>query len=326
MEKILLVLHGSPKRDANTWDQFLGLLAGTFKRPIEDFALAFLQFGKPDVKTALENLITMGAKRIIVHPLFLSAGLHVTKDIPEILEEVKRKNPSVEILYTKPLGMHEKLAEIVKERIEELGIKKGDEIERKSFEIIEKEIDLKNFSPEEKAIIKRVIHATADFEFKHTMVFHKKAIPLAIENIRMGKDILVDVEMVRAGISKRLLEKNRVICYLSEIVEEPEEGTRTEKAIFLALEREKNIGIIAIGNSPTALLKTIEILDKNNIKNIVVVGMPVGFVKAFEAKLLLSAQDFPFITNLSRKGGSPACCAVINALFKLAGEDKEKVS
>ncbi|MEZ0344854.1 MAG: precorrin-8X methylmutase, partial [Caldimicrobium sp.] len=160
MEKFLIVLHGSPKKEANTWDQFLSLLAATFGRPREDFALAFLQFGEPDVKSALEALIKKGAKRIIVHPFFLSAGLHVTKDIPEILEEVKREIPEVEIIYTKPLGIHEKLAEIVKERIEEMGVKRGVDIERKSFEIIEKEIDLSNFSPEEKVIVKRVIHAT----------------------------------------------------------------------------------------------------------------------------------------------------------------------
>lgn len=320
MEKFLIVLHGSPKKEANLWDQFLSLLAVTFGRPREDFAIAFLQFGEPDIKSALRNLIEKGAKRIIVHPFFLSAGFHVTKDIPKILEEVMKENPKVEILYTRPLGMHEKLAEIVKERIEELGIKKGEEIERKSFEIIEKELDLSNFSPDEKAIVKRVIHATADFEFKDTMVFHKRAISFAIENIKSGKDFLVDVEMVKAGISKRLLKRNRVISYLSEIVEDPEDSTRTEKAIALALERETNIGIIAIGNSPTALLKTVELLNRDNIKNIVVIGMPVGFVKAFEAKLLLSTQDFPFITNLSRKGGSSACCAIINALLKLADQ------
>lgn len=320
MEKFLIVLHGSPKKEANTWDNFLNLLAGVFKKPRQDFKLAFLQFGEPDIKSALKECIHEGAKRIIVHPFFLSSGLHVTKDIPEILEEIKKKHPEVEILYTKPLGMHEKLAEIVKERIEELGIKTGSTIEKKSFEIIEKEVDLSPFSEEEKMIIKRVIHATADPEFKDTMIFHKEAIPLAIKNLKMGRDILVDVEMVRAGISKKLLKGNRVLSYLSEITEEPEDGTRTEKAIELAFEREKNLGIIAIGNSPTALLKAIEILNKYSINDIVVIGMPVGFVKALEAKLLLSTQNFPFITNLSRKGGSPACSAVINALLRLSQE------
>ncbi|BAU22485.1 hypothetical protein THC_0079 [Caldimicrobium thiodismutans] len=318
MEKILLVLHGSPKKEANYWDSFLNLLSGVFQRPRDDFKIAFLQFGQPDIKSALEDYIREGTYKIIVHPFFLSSGLHVSKDIPEILEEAKKMYPEVEILYTRPLGVHEKLAEIVKERIEELGIKSGSAIEIKSFEIIEKEVDLSSFSEEEKVIIKRVIHATADPEFKYTMVFHEEAIPLAIKNLKMGKDILVDVEMVKAGISKKLLKGNQVLSYLSEITEEPEEGTRTEKAIELALEREKNLGIIAIGNSPTALIKAVEILNKYNIKDIVVIGMPVGFVKALESKLLLSTQNFPFITNLSRKGGSPACSAVINALLRLS--------
>ena len=322
MEKILIVLHGSPKKEANAWEPFLSLLAGVLKRSREDFAISFLQFGRPGVKEALEDLLKKGARRIIVHPLFLSAGHHVSQDIPAILDEIRNLYPQVEIFYTPPLGIHEKLAEIVKERIEEIGIKSGKEIEKKSLEIIEREIDLSSFSPEEKAIIKRVIHATADFEYKDTMIFHKEAISKAIENIKKQKDILVDVEMVRAGISKKFLKGNRVISYLSEVSEDPEEGTRTEKAISLALEKEKNIGLIAIGNSPTALLKVIEILNQNQIKDIVVVGMPVGFVKAFEAKLLLTQQNFPFITNLSKKGGSPACCAVINALLRLAEKEE----
>lgn len=191
----------------------------------------------------------------------------------------------------------------------------SEEIEKKSMEIIEKKIDLSLFSKEEKEIIKRVIHATADFEYKDTMIFHKDAISQALKALRNEKDILVDVKMVEAGISQKYLGSSKVICYLSEVKEF--ETTRTEKAIELALQKEPNIGIIAIGNSPTALLKTIEILKQKNEKKIVVIGMPVGFVKALESKILLSKQDFPFITNISKKGGSPATCAVINALLRM---------
>ena len=207
------------------------------------------------------------------------------------------------------------MAKINKEKIEKLKKLKGEEIEKKSMEIIEKEIDLSLFSKEEKEIIKRVIHATADFEYKDTMIFHRDAIPQALKALKNEKDILVDVKMVEAGISQKYLGSSKVICYLSEIKEF--ETTRTEKAIELALKKEPNIGIIAIGNSPTALLKTIEVLKQKNEKKIVVIGMPVGFVKALESKILLSKQDFPFITNISRKGGSPATCAVINALLRI---------
>ncbi|MFN4132684.1 MAG: precorrin-8X methylmutase, partial [Caldimicrobium sp.] len=137
--------------------------------------------------------------------------------------------------------------------------------------------------------------------------------------LKEGKDILVDVEMIKSGITKKY-GKNKVLCYLSEIGEEDVPGTRTEKAIEMALQRETNLGLIAIGNSPTALLKAIEILKVREDKNFVLIGMPVGFVKALESKILLSTQDFPFITNLSRKGGTPACVATINALLKLAFE------
>jgi len=317
-EKLIVVLHGSPRNEANSWQGFLNMLSVVLKRPRSAFSLAYLEFAEPSIGKAIEEAISDGTKRLIIHPLFLSPGHHVTKDIPKIIEDMKRKYPQVEILYTRPLGIHEKLAEISKERIEEVGIKTGMDIEKKSFEIIEREIDLSKFSREEKEIVKRVIHATAETEFKDTIVFHPMATLKALENLINGKDILVDVEMVAAGISKRYLKGNRVICYISQIEEDSFEGTRAEKSIERALFEEKNLGMVAIGNSPTALLKTIEILKAENRKDLVVIGMPVGFVKAIEAKLLLSYQDFPFITNLSKKGGTSACVATINALLKLS--------
>ncbi len=189
------------------------------------------------------------------------------------------------------------------------------EIESKSMDIIEKEVNLSSFSSLEKEIVKRVIHATADFEYKDTLKFHPQAISLALKNLKDQKNILVDVEMLRAGISKKFVGKIKVLCYLDRVKDY--QTTRTEKAIELALEKEKNIGIVAIGNAPTALLKAIEIFQKKQIKNVVLIGLPVGFVNAFSAKLLLSKQNFPYITNLSRKGGSPATAAIINALLKL---------
>jgi precorrin-8X/cobalt-precorrin-8 methylmutase len=91
----------------------------------------------------------------------------------------------------------------------------------------------------------------------------------------------------------------------------------------MALKEDNNIGIVAIGNAPTALLKTVELLSGKGVlpnvpANVLVVGVPVGFVKALESKSLLAAQDFPFITNISRKGGSTVAVAIVNALLKMA--------
>lgn len=321
MEKVILVVHGSPRKEANRWEYFLGVLAHKLGRPLDLLSIAYLQFGSPSLEEALEEAVKRGFTKIFVHPFFLSAGNHVKEDIPEILNRFQQDNPNLEIIYTAPLGFHEKLADIVRDRLEEVGFLKAQEIERRSMEIINKEFDLSKFSPLERKIIERVLHATADPEYLETMVFHPQAIEMAINSLRGGRDILVDVEMVKAGVIKRF-NRNKVLCYLSHVDEEGE-GTRTERAIEMALSEETNIGLVAIGNAPTALLKAIEILKTQGRQDIVVIGMPVGFVRALEAKLLLSTQDFPFITNLSRKGGSPATVAVVNALLKLAHEQEE---
>lgn len=315
MERIIIVAHGSPKKEANNLADFARALAITLKKSPEQVKYAYLQFGSPTVEEILLESIQEGAKTIIIHPLFLSSGAHVSSDIPEIIERFRKKYPQVEIVYTKPLGLHEKLIDIVKERIEELKPLGAAEIEEKSMEIIEKEIDLTKTPSEIKPIIKRVIHATADFEYKESMKFHPEAISAALKALREDKDILVDVEMVKAGISKKYIGKSKILCYLDRV--DNYESTKTAKAIEMALRQEKNIGIVAIGNSPTALIRAIEIFNEMKIMDKLLIGMPVGFVKAIESKILLSRQNFPFITNLSRKGGSAATVAVINALLKM---------
>ena len=118
-----------------------------------------------------------------------------------------------------------------------------------------------------------------------------------------------------------------MICRIQDagcMTQEEEPRTKAEMGIESALKENNNIGIIAIGNAPTALLKIIALLNNPYYASrithhgLLVVGVPVGFVKALESKALLSTQNFPFITNLSRKGGSPIAAAIVNALLKMA--------
>ena len=132
--------------------------------------------------------------------------MHVTKDIPEMIKEAEKMYPDVEFIYTEPLGIHEKLAKVIMERISSARGLLPQDIEKKSFEIISEEIDLSDIPQEQVPIIKRVIHTTADFEFKRTLIFHPNAITTGINAIRAGKNILTDVEMVKAGINKKLLK------------------------------------------------------------------------------------------------------------------------
>jgi precorrin-8X/cobalt-precorrin-8 methylmutase len=332
MEKIIIAGHGSPKKDANNIEQVAGLLHNMIHPACNDdcVRVAYLQFAEPDIAEAISSCVDDGAKKVIVHPYFLSSGIHVTSDIPEIIDEAKKKYPGVEFVFTEPLGVHNKMAQVVLERINSAAGLKPDEIEKRSFEIISDEIDLGDVPEERHPVVKRVIHTTADFEFKSSLVFHPDALKAGILAIKSGKDILTDVEMVKTGINKKLLEKwgGKVICNIQESgvrSQESENKTRSELGIEEAMSENNNIGIIAIGNAPTALLKTIDMLNNSSdvrrpTPDVLVVGVPVGFVKAIESKSLLAKQDFPFITNISRKGGSTVAVAIINALLKMAEE------
>jgi precorrin-8X/cobalt-precorrin-8 methylmutase len=279
---------------------------------------------------AIKSCAHDGARKIIIHPYFLMSGMHVTSDIPGIIKEAGEAFPDVEFIYTEPLGIHSKLAQIVQERIQAAPGLKPEEIEKKSFEIISEEIDLSDVPSERLPIIKRVIHSTADFEFRHSLVFHPDAIKTGLAAIKAGKDILTDIEMVKAGINKKLLSRwgGKVVCNLQQTAvssQQSADKTKSEMGIEAALKEKNDIGIIAIGNAPTALLKTIEILNDSKLRTLnselLVVGVPVGFVKAIESKALLAEQKFPFITNLSRKGGTPVAVAIVNALLKIADEE-----
>jgi precorrin-8X/cobalt-precorrin-8 methylmutase len=197
------------------------------------------------------------------------------------------------------------------------------DIERESFAIIAKEFGPHNFDDRTFKVIQRVIHATGDFSFKDTMRFSPNAIDRAIAAIRTGKDILTDVTMVAAGISKGMLQGfgGKVVCHIGdeEIAAKAValKTTRAEAAILSGLS--DNIGIIAIGNAPTALVQAIRsAAHMADGKAPLIVGVPVGFVNAAESKVMLVEESQYYITSLGRKGGSPVAAAIVNALIRLA--------
>ncbi len=196
------------------------------------------------------------------------------------------------------------------------------EIEPESFRIIESELGPTNFSPEEFAVVRRMIHASGDFSFADNTRFHPEAIQAGLRAIRGGRNILVDVNMAASGISKALLESfgGRVICRVADPETHTyakEHGvTRSDAAITLSAS--DNIGIVAIGNAPTALLKTMELIEQGAFAPDLVIGAPVGFVNAAESKELLAEKNFPHIVALGRKGGTGVNVAAVNALLRLA--------
>lgn len=196
------------------------------------------------------------------------------------------------------------------------------EIEAESFRIIEAELGPTAFSPEQFAVVRRCIHATGDFSFAENLRFHPQAIEAGLRAIRAGKNILVDVNMAASGISNKLLATfgGKIICRVAdqETAERAAAGkmTRSEAAVELAAT--ENIGIAAVGNAPTALLKIMELIDSGLFAPDLVIGVPVGFVNAAESKAILASKPYPFITALGRKGGTPVAVAAVNALLRLA--------
>ncbi|HID97844.1 MAG TPA: precorrin-8X methylmutase [Thermodesulfobacteriaceae bacterium] len=198
-----------------------------------------------------------------------------------------------------------------------------EEIEAESFRIIEEELGPHNFDPFTFKVVQRVIHATGDFSFVENMRFHSQAVPLAIEAVRSGKNVLTDVNMVAAGVSSGLLSRfgGEVRCLVAdqEVARVAEDSGRTRSAVAIELGLRNNTGIVAIGNAPTALLAAMDCLAGMSPEDRpVIIGVPVGFVNAAESKVLLEEAGYPFITSLGRKGGSPVAAAVVNAVVRLA--------
>ena len=204
---------------------------------------------------------------------------------------------------------------------------KGQSIEDESMQIIESEIGTHNYNESEWPIVRRVIHATADFDFAKNskLIFSDNAIASGISALKNGCNIIVDVNGVLGGMNKQNLKDFgcNAICNISnpQIVEEAKKfnKTRAQTSMRMAAS-EMNGGIVVIGNAPTALLELISMVKEGVTTPALIVGIPVGFVSSPESKETLRSLDVPFITNIGRKGGSPCASAIVNALFKLSRE------
>ncbi|MCG8368628.1 MAG: precorrin-8X methylmutase, partial [Pseudanabaenales cyanobacterium] len=192
---------------------------------------------------------------------------------------------------------------------------------QQSFAVIDQEIGDHRFSPEEYAILRRVIHSTADFEFKHLVRFSPDAIALAIAALSQRTPIITDVSMVKQGIGNMVARTfNNPIFSAVEQVETALPGkTRTETGM-LACWRRYPEAIYVIGNAPTALLALCDRLQSLPPCPALVIGAPVGFISVVEAKQALASVPAPQIRVEGRKGGSSVAAAILNALLALAWE------
>jgi precorrin-8X/cobalt-precorrin-8 methylmutase len=202
---------------------------------------------------------------------------------------------------------------------------KPEEIEEASFGIIDAEAGDHGWPRDEWQIVRRAIHTSADFEYAQAMVLSDNVIEKAVAAFKSGAGIVTDTNMALSGISKPRL--TLLGCSLSCHVADPDVAaeaktqgvTRSITAMRKAAANADN-RIFVIGNAPTALFELLRLVDAGAAKPALIIGLPVGFVGAEESKNALASgtHDIPFITNISRKGGSNVAAAVVNALAILA--------
>jgi precorrin-8X/cobalt-precorrin-8 methylmutase len=204
-----------------------------------------------------------------------------------------------------------------------------DAITARSFHLIEEELRGERIDPAVFPIVRRVIHATADFDFARLLCFHPLAIQAGVACLRTGATIITDVRMVEVGINQRLLRAvgGNTLCLVHDAtmarLAEISGETRSAVAMRQAAKACPEQGVFVIGNAPTALRTLLRLVEEQRVYPALIVGVPVGFVGAAESKAALMALErTPWIASQGQKGGSAVAVAIVNALLLLAmGQD-----
>ncbi len=317
---VLLVSHGSPREEANSG----------FCRMVENIASrtnglnvkpAFFSIERPSIEDRVTELVEEGVSLIYLFPYFLYNGKHSRVDIPEVVEKCRKDHPGVRIKMMPTLQNEPMMEEIMLDRLQACVTCKSrlpvspDGITQRSNQIIDARLGPVSGDPFSRSVIRRVIHSTADFSFNTSLRIHPDAEKVSREIFSSGRDIVCDVRMVQAGITRAI--NCSVHCAIGDedvAAGAKQRGCTRSAAAMEKLAEKYNDGIVAIGNAPTALWKVMEIARRGGPRPALVVGVPVGFVGALESKQALLESDLCYITNISNRGGSPVAAAIVNAL------------
>ena len=202
----------------------------------------------------------------------------------------------------------------------------GRRIEHESFAIIDRETGPHDYPPDQWPLVRRLIHASGDFDFNGLTAFHPDAVAAGIAALREGRPIVADVEMIAVGLSRpRLAHFGVAIQHFiaDEDVIRQAQAENTTRAVQ-AMRKAWRLGLldgglVAIGNAPTALLEVIRLVREEGARPGLIIGMPVGFVAAAESKEALGQlTDVPWVLTRGRKGGSTLVVAALHALLALA--------
>ena len=207
-------------------------------------------------------------------------------------------------------------------------IKQPMAIENRSMEIIAPYLEGLQLSPAEVKVYSRIIHAAGDVEYAPIIHIAEDAIEQGMEALRGGCDIYTDVEMVRTGINKKKLASfgGTVHCRIADpdiAAEAKAQGVTRSLMAMRSFGKALTGSIVAIGNAPTALFEVLRLVKEEGVRPACIVGIPVGFVGAADAKQALMGNSLvPYITVAGTKGGSPIAAAAVNAMMYMIDNDR----
>ncbi len=188
-----------------------------------------------------------------------------------------------------------------------------------SLSIIDREIGEHAFSPAEYEIVRRVIYSTADFEYKSLIRFSDLALQSGAAALAARSTIVVDVPMVQVGIATNIQHTfaNPVYCSMDALTRPQKEKTQAAWGIE-TLARRYPEGIFVVGQSQTALIALVDLIEAEEIRPALVIGTPSGFVDIEAAKKRLADSVIPHIRIEGRKGSAVVAAAIVNSLVDLA--------
>ena len=183
-------------------------------------------------------------------------------------------------------------------------------IEQESYAILRSRLDTGDLPPLTRAVVERVVHTSADTTWVGDLVAGEDALRAGRDALLAGAPLVTDVRMVAAGITAR----PSVVAL--DLVHEAAPGlTRSATGIRAAVAQHPDGAVWVIGNAPTALHELVRCAADGLVRTPLVVGLPVGFVGAVEAKAALRASGLPAVSNRGERGGAAVAAAAVNALL-----------
>lgn len=204
----------------------------------------------------------------------------------------------------------------------------GRAIEDESFTIVDREAWPHDFDRAQWEVVRRVIHATADFEYKHLVRFSSDALASGVTALGRGAPVITDVKMIITGLNAARLASFGASAHTfiddEAVIARARQDATTRAVTSMREAARRGLlagGIVAIGNAPTALLEVVRLAREEGIVPALVLGMPVGFVNAAESKEELLRSGIPHIVTRGRKGGSTVTVAALHAVMHVATGD-----